>query len=214
MSRWNFYNNINMRHDNDNNGRRDCGCSNDECADETSCGCGIDCTNCPPGPQGPQGPQGPAGETGPVGPAGPAGGVLNFADFFALMPPDNAATVAPGTDVSFPQDGPNSGGEIAKTGPDSFNLALIGTYQILFEVSVDEAGQLLLTLNGADLEYTVVGRATGASQIVGMAIVTTTVINSVLTVRNPAGNAAALTITPLAGGTRPVSAHLVITQIA
>ena len=29
----------------------------------------------------------------------------------------------------------------------------------------------------------------------------------------PAGNAAALTITPLAGGTRPVSAHLVITQI-
>ncbi len=146
--------------------------------------------------------------------SGPAGGVLNFADFFALMPPDNAATVAPGTDVSFPQDGPNSGGEIARTGPDSFNLALIGTYQILFEVSVDEAGQLLLTLNGADLEYTVVGRATGASQIVGMAIVTTTVINSVLTVRNPAGNAAALTITPLAGGTRPVSAHLVITQIA
>ena len=68
-------------------------------------------------------------------------------------------------------------------------------------------------LNGADLEYTVVGRATGTSQIVGMAIVTTTVINSILTVRNPAGNTAALTITPLAGGTRPVSAHLVITQL-
>jgi len=29
----------------------------------------------------------------------------------------------------------------------------------------------------------------------------------------PPDNAAALTITPLAGGTRPVSAHLVITQI-
>lgn len=84
---------------------------------------------------------------------------------------------------------------------------------MLFEVSVDEAGRLLLTLNGADLPYTVVGRATGVSQIVGMAIVTTTVVNSILTVRNPAGNAAALTITPLAGGTRPVSAHLVITQI-
>ena len=45
-------------------------------------------------------------------------------------------------------------------------------------------------------------------------MVTTTVINSILTVRNPEGTAAALTITPLAGGTRPVSAHLVITQIA
>jgi len=51
------------------------------------------------------------------------------------------------------------------------------------------------------------------NQIAVLAIVTTTVINSILTVRNPAGNASALTITPLAGGTRPVSAHLVITQL-
>ena len=144
---------------------------------------------------------------------GLAEGVLAFADFFALMPPDNAATVAPGTDVSFPQDGPTSGTAIARTGPSTFNLAEIGTYQVLFQVSVTEAGQLILTLNGADLAYTVVGRATGTSQIVGMALVQTTVINSILTVRNPAGNATALTITPLAGGTRPVSAHLVITRL-
>jgi len=167
----------------------------------------------PIGETGPVGPQGPVGETGPVGPQGPAGGVLGFADFYALMPPDNAATVAPGTDVSFPQDGPNSGSGIARTGPDAFNLSEIGVYQVLFQVSVTEAGQLLLTLNGEDLAYTVVGRATGGTQIVGMAIVETTVINSVLTVRNPEGTAAALTITPLAGGTRPVSAHLVITRI-
>ena len=167
----------------------------------------------PVGETGPVGPQGPVGETGPVGPQGPAGGVLNYADFFALMPPDNTATVAPGTDVSFPQDGPNSGSGIVRSGPDSFNLAEIGTYQVLFQVSVTEAGQLMLTLNGEDLAYTVAGRATGTSQIIGMAIVETTVINSILTVRNPEGTASALTITPLAGGTRPVSAHLVITQI-
>ncbi len=168
----------------------------------------------PIGETGPVGPQGPIGETGPAGPQGPAGGVLNYADFYALMPPDNSASVAPGTDVSFPQDGPSSGADISRLTADSFNLAQIGTYQVLFEVSVDEAGQLLLTLNGADLEYAVFGRATGVSQIVGMAIVQTTAVDSVLTVRNPAGNAAALTVTPLAGGTRPVSAHLVITQIA
>lgn len=77
------------------------------------------------GPQGPTGAQGPAGETGAQGPAGPAGGVLNFADFYALMPPDNAATVAPGTDVSFPQDGPNSGVDIVRTGPSSFEALWI-----------------------------------------------------------------------------------------
>jgi hypothetical protein len=167
------------------------------------------------GAQGPSGSTGSQGPAGPEGPAGPAGvsGVVHFADFFALMPPDNAATVAPGTDVSFPQDGPNSGVGITRASPSVFNLSSIGTYQVFFQVSVTEPGQLILTLNGADLAYTVVGRATGTSQIVGMALVQTTVINSVLTVRNPAGNSTALTITPLAGGTRPVSAHLVITQI-
>lgn len=167
----------------------------------------------PIGETGPIGPQGPVGETGPIGPQGLPGGVLNYADFYALMPPDNATTVAPGTDVSFPQDGPNSGSGIARSGADAFSLAEIGTYLVLFQVSVTEAGQLMLTLNGQDLPYTVAGRATGVSQIVGMAIVETTVINSILTVRNPEGTAAALTITPLAGGTRPVSAHLVIIQI-
>jgi len=168
----------------------------------------------PEGPVGATGPQGPIGETGPVGPQGPAGGVLGYADFYALMPTDNAATVAPGTDVSFPQDGPTSGTSILRAGPDSFTLADIGTYQVLFQVSVTEAGQLILTLNGEDLPYTVVGRATGTSQIVGIALVETTAVNAVLTVRNPAGTADALTITPLAGGTRPVSAHLTITQLA
>ena len=166
----------------------------------------------PVGPQGEVGPAGPVGPQGEIGPAGPAGTVLNYADFYALMPPDNSETIAPGSDVSFSQDGPSSSG-IERSGPDSFMLADIGVYQVLFQVSVTEAGQLILTLNGADLEYTVVGRATGASQIVGMAIVETTIINSILTVRNPADSAAALTITPLAGGTRSVSAHLVITQL-
>ena len=46
-----------------------------------------------------------------------------------------------------------------------------------------------------------------------MTIVTTTSINSILTVRNPADNATALTITPSAGGTEPVYAHLVIIQL-
>ena len=91
---------------------------------------------------------------GPTGATGTAG-VLNYADFYALMPPDNAATVAPGTDVDFPQDGPNSGSGIARIGADSFNLGEIGTYQVLFQVSVTEAGQLVLTLNGAELAYTV-----------------------------------------------------------
>lgn len=173
-------------------------------------GCGF-CYKFLLGTTGPTGPTGPSGGT--IGATGPSGGIINYVDFYALMPPDNSATVAPGTDVSFPQDGVNSGASISRTGANSFNLSEIGTYQIYFNVPVSEAGQLELTVNGVPLTYTVVGRATGTSDISGMFLVETTTINSVLTVRNPAGNAAALTITPLAGGTNPVSAHLVILQI-
>ena len=134
------------------------------------------------------------------------------------MPPDNSSTVAIGGDVDFPNDGPTSGtGLIARTGANTFNLADIGTYQVLFQVSVNEPGQLVLTLNAGsgaqEQAYTVVGRATGSTQIVEMTIVQTTAINTVLTVRNPVSESTALTITPLAGGADPVSAHLVITRL-
>ncbi len=183
----------------------------------------------PAGPQGPQGevgPQGPAGATGatgatgpigpvgPQGPQGPAGTVLGYADFFALMPPDNTDTVAPGTDVDFPNDGPNSGTGITRATDSSFILEEAGTYLVHFVASVAEPGQLIVTLNGVDLPYTVAGRTEGGAQIVGTSIVTTNVDGVVLTIRNPDGTAAPLTLTPNAGGTRPVSAHLVILRLA
>ena len=168
----------------------------------------------PIGETGPVGPQGPIGETGPVGPQGPAGTVLAFADFFALMPPDNAGTITAGEDVSFPQDGPNSGSGISRDSAVSFVLEEPGTYLVQYQVTPGEGGQLVLTLNGEELPYTVAGREAGASQIVGMALITTTEADSVLTVRNPAGSNPPLTLTPSAGGTEPVSAHLIILQLS
>ena len=153
------------------------------------------------------------GLQGPIGLTGLPAGALDYADFFALMPGDNAATVAVGGDVDFPQNGPTSGGAITRATADTFTLGDIGTYQVSFQVSISEPGQLVLALNGNEIPRTVVGRATGTSQIVGMALITTTVINSILSVRNPADNATALTVTPIAGGTEPVSAHLIITKL-
>ena len=59
---------------------------------------------------------------------------------------------------------------------------------IYYNVPVTEAGQLELTLNGKSLDYTVVGRATGTNNILGLFIITTTIADSVITVRNPASN--------------------------
>ena len=175
-----------------------------------------------PGPAGATGPQGPVGETGPqgpqgiqgeVGPQGPAGVVANFADFYALMPADNATPVGVGEDVAFPQNGPTSNSTITRLTDNSFSLSEVGTYLVMFQVSVTEPGQLVLTLNGEEIPYSVVGRAAGTSQIVETILITTTIATSTLTVRNPAANDTALTITPNAGGNESVSAHLVIVQL-
>lgn len=143
----------------------------------------------------------------------------SYGDFFALMPGDNAATIAVGAPVLFPQTGPTSGG-IVRVSDSTFLLPNIGTYQVFFQVSVDEPGQLMLSLDstGTGLAFveqaaTVAGRATGTSQIVGMSYVTTTAPNSLIQLVNPSGNAAALTITPVAGGTHAVSAHITILQL-
>jgi hypothetical protein len=149
---------------------------------------------------------GAAGATGPVG----APGSGEAAEFFALMPFDNIATVAPGANVQFPQNGPTTTSDIVGIGPDLFDLAAVGVYQVAFQVPVTEAGQLVLTLNGATLAYTMVGRAAGSSQIALTALVQTTIAHSILTVQNPMGNSSGLTITPLAGGIWPVSATLLI----
>jgi hypothetical protein len=140
--------------------------------------------------------------------------VLSYADFYALMPPDNTEIVAVGTDVAFPQNGVIANTNIGRLNDTTFLLANTGAYLVIFNVPITEAGQLVLTLNGLELPYTVFGRATGTSNIVGTTIINTTIANSILTVRNPATNTTALTVTPTAGGTLPVSAHLTIVQLA
>jgi hypothetical protein len=45
-----------------------------------------------------------------------------------------------------------------------------------------------------------------------MSLITTTLPDSILSINNVEASAAALTITPVAGGTNPVSANLIIKQ--
>lgn len=182
--------------------------------------CKLECVGVqgPMGPIGPigltglTGPMGPIGLTGPMGPVGPSF-ALSFGNYYSLMPGDNSSTIAVGGDVEFPNDGPFLGSDIVRNGPSSFKLVSIGTYQILFQVSITEPGQLVVSLNNIQQTYTTVGRATGTSQIVGMCLIQTLTVNDILTIRNPSENSTALTITPIAGGVLSVSAHLIIMRI-
>lgn len=166
------------------------------------------------GATGRTGATGSTGATGPVstvtGATGPAGFGASQALFFAIMPSDNSATVAAGAAVEFPQDGPTVGaGPPTRFSATEFTLPATGTYLVLAQVSVSEAGQLQIALDGTGLPNTVVGRAIGTSQMVINTLITATA-GQKLSIINPTGNPAALTITPIAGGTHSVSATLII----
>jgi hypothetical protein len=158
---------------------------------------------------------GPAGPRGLIGPEGPAAQPA-FAEFYALMPPDNAATVGAGIPVEFPQTGPTAGG-IVRRNATEFILPSAGVYKVSFSVSVNEPGQLVIALDAGsgmvELPYTVTGRATGTTPISGEALVKTVASNSTIELRNPTGNTPTLTITPVAGGTHAVGAFVVIQRV-
>ncbi len=126
------------------------------------------------------------------------------------MPGDNEIAVAVGADVEFPKNGPTTSTGTVRANRSHFVLTDPGVYRVAFGVSVNEPGQLVLTLDGTEIPYTVVGRATGTSLIGLTTLVETSTPDAVLTVRNPAGNSTALTITPFAGGAQAVSATLLI----
>ena len=173
---------------------------------------GKDGSNGRHGRDGRHGEQGPRGERGHQGECGSDASIV-ASDFYNLMPAENTVTVAPGTDVPFPLDG-DTDGTIVRSSASTFMLDDAGLYSVQFQVSVTEPGQLVVVLNGVELAKTLVGRATGTSQLVGMNLIRTTVANSVLSIRNPAGESTALTLTPLAGGVKPTSAHLVLMKLS
>lgn len=141
--------------------------------------------------------------------------VETFVEFYALMPSNNTATIAAGSPISFPQDGPTSGTIIRSsvTPTSEFIIPDVGTYSISWQVSIAEAGQLVLMVNGVEDPGTVVGRATGTSQIIGNTLLTTSTVNTRISLNNPTGNPVALTVSPIAGGTKAVSASIIIKRL-
>ncbi len=126
------------------------------------------------------------------------------------MPPDNSSTIAIGAAINFNQNGPNNNTIITRLTASTFNLELVGLYEIIFQVSINEAAQLVIVVNGTELDYTVVGRATGTNQIIGDCLILTTTSNSILSINNPSANSTALTLTPFGGGNKALSANLII----
>jgi hypothetical protein len=159
--------------------------------------------------------------------------VNDYAATIAISAPSG---VAAGSAVNFPRLMAPSVSGITWNDPGplqsnntEFILPSVGVYRVSWHIGVNEAGQMSLFICTAPviggpsalfLPVTAslgtpgnVGRATGTSNIDGDVLVNNVVPGSVIQVRNFA-SAAALTVTPLPGGTQAQSAVLIIQRVA
>jgi hypothetical protein len=150
--------------------------------------------------------------------AAPVNG-FELAEFFGMSNVDYAATIAIGAPVPFPENGVSTGGIIRNSGSQTdFILQDIGIYLISFIGSFNEPGQLTLWLDPNTGTFnrvinSTVGRATGANQISSNILLHTTVASSKIRIVNDS-SPAALTVTPLPGGTQAGVVSLTIVRLS
>ena len=131
------------------------------------------------------------------------GGAVPFADFYETISQGFGA----GQPMQFSQDAiPNS--IITRLSPSSFNLPDIATYEITFLATISGSVQLAISLNGIVVASSVVGRTATNSQVLGTSLITTTAVNSSLSIVNNNVPFSASVSTP-----GNISAHLIIKKL-
>jgi hypothetical protein len=130
---------------------------------------------------------------------------------------DNPDPIEPGNAVNFPSPLINPYGSIQRvTGSTTqFTLPAGSVFEITFQVTVQNTGELVIVLNGSELLMTVVGKS-GNGSIIGMSIVSTPFgASSTLSINNPStATAGGLNIDAATGSlTQPLSCHLIIKQL-
>lgn len=129
-----------------------------------------------------------------------------------------SATVAVGAPFPFDSDGPVSAGFSHQASPIPGTSAPItilnaGIYKVDFTVTVAEARQIALYLNGVVVPSTIYGQATGTSVTTGVALIEASAGDE-LTLRNHLSAAALTLVTPSGGSEDNVTNSLTILKIA
>lgn len=111
---------------------------------------------------------------------------------------DYAATVAVGAAVPFPRSGPSLGTGLVPGGLNQFVLPLTGRYRVSWAVDFVEASQLQVDLSGVAQTATTSTSGAGTQQNTNTVVISAGA-GDLLSIINPAGNAAALTVQPADG---------------
>jgi hypothetical protein len=130
---------------------------------------------------------------------------------------DNPDAILPGESIHFPSPITNAYGSIQRVvgSTSQFVLPPGGVYEITFQVTVNNTGQLVIVLNGSELLYTVVGKP-GSGNIIGMSIISTPLTgDSIISIQNPlSAPSGGIKVDEATGAlSEPLSCHLIIKQL-
>ncbi len=164
-----------------------------------------------PGKDGTDGKDGLDGKDGKDGLDG-KDGITVYANFYGLQPLNQIPVVTPGSPVEFPNNGPTTN-NITRLTTGTFNVDLSGNYLISFNLTVVEAAEVVLVLNGVELPETVVARSTGETQLSGNFIINIPQSNSVLSLNNASNTPFNLSSNSNTGSTKPLSLQLNILKL-
>lgn len=140
-------------------------------------------------------------------------GVIDFASFYALKPNDNFSPIPGGVAIAFPHQGPtHPSSNIYMFFTNVFVITNTGSYEFTYYLSVTEACQIALELNGVVDPNTVSGRATGTNYAYGKLILDITTPFTLISVVN--AGLIPLTVTGNAGGTQVSSSYFNIKQLS
>lgn len=129
-----------------------------------------------------------------------------------------SATVAIGAPFPFDTDGPTNPALYAHTASPvvatsaPITILQAGRYRVDYSVTVAEARQIALYLNGAVVPSTIYGQATGTAVTTAFAIIDAAA-NDVLTLRNHLSAAALTLVTPSGGTAENTTDSLLITRL-
>ena len=144
-----------------------------------------------------------------------AAGACQSGYFFNLEATD---TVAIGAPFPFDTDGPTNPALYAHTASPTpatsapITILTAGTYRVDYSVTVAEARQIALYLDGAVVLSTIYGQATGTAVTTAFAIIEVAA-GQVLTLRNHLSAAALTLVTPSGGTANNTTDSLIITKL-
>jgi hypothetical protein len=110
--------------------------------------------------------------------------IIKVANFYSSTTYCNNSQISEGNAIEFPQNGPNNS-TITRVSNSIFKIKDTSLYEIIFQINIRQAGQLIIVMNGFQLAHTLIDQDY-SGQNIGIFIISAN-SGDELSINNPLG---------------------------